>query len=138
MTLAMIWILKNVSCSSRNHPNCNGLSGNPCPQYENLLTMLGRSRATGKGDVGANEDVSPPSETGFNDMDTDSLNAEGVACFMNNVINEVVDMPTPPATNDAQPTNSASATGATSGDGRSRRPTARRIQLENSDSDLTA
>ncbi|CAN1761512.1 hypothetical protein LINPERHAP1_LOCUS7928 [Linum perenne] len=123
---------------AKNHPNCNGLNGKPFPQYENLLKVFGRSRATGKGAVAANEDVSPPSEAGFNDVDTDSLNAEGMAHLLNNVINETVDMPTPPTANTAQPANSASDAGATSGDGRSRRPTARRIQLENSVSDLTA
>ncbi|CAN1777631.1 hypothetical protein LINPERHAP1_LOCUS14134 [Linum perenne] len=122
----------------QNHPNCNGLNGKPFPQYENLQKVFGRSRATGKRAVAANEDVSPPSEAGFNDVDTDSLNAEGVAHLMNNVINETVDMPTPPIANTAQPANSASDAGATSGDGRSRRPTPRRIQLENSVSDLTA
>ncbi|CAN1186919.1 hypothetical protein LINPERPRIM_LOCUS10046 [Linum perenne] len=42
-------------CGVKNHPNCNGLNGKPFPQYENLLKVFGRSRATGKGAVAATE-----------------------------------------------------------------------------------
>ncbi|CAN1178655.1 hypothetical protein LINPERPRIM_LOCUS37054 [Linum perenne] len=62
-----------------------------------------------------------------------------MASFMDKVINEVVDMPTPTGERNEQPANSGNnaAGGDNSVGARQRRPAARRIELENSVSVLT-
>ncbi|CAN0920801.1 hypothetical protein LINGRAHAP2_LOCUS32261 [Linum grandiflorum] len=121
------------------NPNCPGLNGKPFPQYEALLIVFGngKGRATGEGALGANENSPSISENGFdNKVDTNSMTEEDMARNLQNVINEVVDMPTRNRVRNEQPENSAS--GANSRNHHARRPATRNILMESSANDLAS
>ncbi|CAN1825039.1 hypothetical protein LINPERHAP1_LOCUS31007 [Linum perenne] len=139
----------------KTYSSCAGLNGKPYPQWDRLLKVFGKGSGTGEGAVAANEDPSSMQESDFEatltGLDSNTpLDEEGMANFMDAVINEVVDMPTPNGVRNEQPNNSGNANSgsansenaaANGGDNsvgaRQRRPAARRIELESSVSILT-
>ncbi|CAN1340243.1 hypothetical protein LINPERPRIM_LOCUS38775 [Linum perenne] len=120
------------------------MNGKPFPQWDRLLQVFGKGRATGEGSMAANEDAPPMTtkdfQTTMSGLDSSNpLDEEDIDNIFAKVINEVVDMPTPTGVRAEQPANSGNvaAAGENSIGARQRRPAARRIQLETSVSVLT-
>ncbi|CAN1773717.1 hypothetical protein LINPERHAP1_LOCUS12626, partial [Linum perenne] len=115
----------------KNNPSCRDLNGLPFPPYEDLLSVFGKGRAIGDGAVAANEDTNPVNVDDFASiLENDPLDEEEMARYMENIVNEVVDMPTPNTDRHAQPANTAPNAGTATEGKRQKKVAARRLQME--------